>query len=550
MMAAASDKTAMAVALAMVGGVAIGAGAAAAYFMSEFSRAKPSVSAPATRPLPDSPELKAEQLSRNVQFFGENDQRRIEESFVVVIGVGGVGSHAAHMLARAGVGRLRLVDFDLVTLSSLNRHATATRADVGTPKVVALAQTLARIAPFVAVEAVAEMFEGSAAARLLGPSSSSAAAGPAAGRLPDVVLDCIDDKETKAQLLAYCKAHNLRVLSSLGAAGKSDPTRVHIADLSLVRRDPLGTALRYQLRKLGLLPRGTDEGRELLKGGKKKDKGGAGAGAGAATDDKEEKEEKEEEGTGKVALSGIPCVYSSELPRVRMLPLPMDTAKGETPADFGAVPGFRVRVIPVLGAMPAMFGQVMAAWTLCTLGGPAHALEPTAAPAMSYNAAFKLQSRYSQWETNMYKKHGGVLGVSGGISLDEVCFVVEESWKQRSPISNVRIGTRAVNMQLCRWRPWAGSVPSNLVLLVDEEAAALTAATLSPEFLALAAAVAEAAGTAAAQPKNAAAAQQLAAARAALESRFRTAAAGVVGGEEAVAAIQARLAWTAAQGWS
>lgn len=71
-------------------------------------------------------------------FFGEESfATRVRPAFVVVVGLGGVGSHAAHMLARSGVGRLRVIDFDQVTLSSLNRHAVATLADVGLPKVSA-----------------------------------------------------------------------------------------------------------------------------------------------------------------------------------------------------------------------------------------------------------------------------------------------------------------------------------------------------------------------------------------------------------------------------
>lgn len=69
------------------------------------------------------------------------------EPLVVVVGLGGVGSHAAHLLLRGGVRRLRLVDFDQVSLSSLNRHATAVRRDVGTPKSRAVRDQLLRIAP-------------------------------------------------------------------------------------------------------------------------------------------------------------------------------------------------------------------------------------------------------------------------------------------------------------------------------------------------------------------------------------------------------------------
>jgi hypothetical protein len=108
-----------------------------------------------------------EQLSRCSTFFGEAAFAKIRSAFVIVVGLGGVGapapcrccrrgctptrscprvacpgSHAAHMLARSGVRRMRLIDFDRVSLSSLNRHATAVRVDVSTPKSTALAAAI------------------------------------------------------------------------------------------------------------------------------------------------------------------------------------------------------------------------------------------------------------------------------------------------------------------------------------------------------------------------------------------------------------------------
>lgn len=79
-----------------------------------------------------------EQLTRNRQFFGARGQSQLATSLVVVVGLGGVGSHCATALLRSGVGRLRLVDFDQVSLSSLNRHAVAERKDVGIPKATCL----------------------------------------------------------------------------------------------------------------------------------------------------------------------------------------------------------------------------------------------------------------------------------------------------------------------------------------------------------------------------------------------------------------------------
>ncbi len=107
-------------------------------------------------------ELVREQLARNYAFLREDGVSRVRASSVVIVGCGGVGSWTAVMLARSGVAKLRLVDFDYVTLSSLNRHATATLADVGTPKVQCIARALRSIAPFVQVDPRVELWRGDA----------------------------------------------------------------------------------------------------------------------------------------------------------------------------------------------------------------------------------------------------------------------------------------------------------------------------------------------------------------------------------------------------
>ncbi|KAJ2402984.1 hypothetical protein GGF41_007490, partial [Coemansia sp. RSA 2531] len=160
-----------------------------------------------------------EQLARHYVFFGQEGMAKLRDSFVVVVGAGGVGSWAALMLLRSGVQRIRVIDFDQVTLSSLNRHAAATRANVGTPKVDALKQSFADIAPHAMVEARVALFSAETAADLLAGS-------------PDYVLDCIDNMDTKTDLLEFCKKHNLEVISAMGAGMKSDPSRVQIADIS------------------------------------------------------------------------------------------------------------------------------------------------------------------------------------------------------------------------------------------------------------------------------------------------------------------------------
>ncbi|KAL0284329.1 UNVERIFIED_CONTAM: tRNA threonylcarbamoyladenosine dehydratase [Sesamum angustifolium] len=163
-------------------------------------------------------EIVSEQLTRNIQFFGLEHQKKVVSSYVVVIGLGGVGSHAASMLLRSGVGKLLLVDFDQVSVSSLNRHAVATREDVGTPKALCLKKHFSTIFPECQVDAKVLLYDSSSEDEILSGQ-------------PDFVLDCIDNIDTKVALLAACTRRGLKVLSATGAGARADPTRIRVADL-------------------------------------------------------------------------------------------------------------------------------------------------------------------------------------------------------------------------------------------------------------------------------------------------------------------------------
>ena len=108
-----------------------------------------------------------EQLSQTIEFLGKERAEKMQNSFVIIVGAGGVGSWAALMLLRAGVKKIRIIDFDQVTLSSLNRHAVATLDDVGTPKVKAIKKHFEKIAPFVQVDSRIELFSKDTADELL-----------------------------------------------------------------------------------------------------------------------------------------------------------------------------------------------------------------------------------------------------------------------------------------------------------------------------------------------------------------------------------------------
>ena len=183
-----------------------------------------------------------EMLSRHEAFFGAAGHDRVRGATVVVFGLGGVGSHCAVMLARAGVAALRLVDFDHVSLSSLNRHAVATLDDVGSPKARVLADHVAKVAPFVAVEGLPQMVTAACAEAMLAPVH---------GRPVDLVVDCIDDVETKAALLETCCRLNIKALSAMGAGAKADPTKLCVAPLADAVHDPLAVKLRWKLRQRG-----------------------------------------------------------------------------------------------------------------------------------------------------------------------------------------------------------------------------------------------------------------------------------------------------------
>jgi hypothetical protein len=109
-----------------------------------------------------------EQLSKNTAFLGQDGADKVRDSFVIVVGAGGVGSWAALMLMRSGVKRIRIIDFDQVTLSSLNRHAVATLEDVGTPKVRCIKTHFKQIAPFVEVEDCIDLLNADNVDSLLG----------------------------------------------------------------------------------------------------------------------------------------------------------------------------------------------------------------------------------------------------------------------------------------------------------------------------------------------------------------------------------------------
>jgi tRNA A37 threonylcarbamoyladenosine dehydratase len=162
--------------------------------------------------------MKQHRLSRMELLVGEAGMTRLAGASVAVFGIGGVGSYAAEALARAGVGRLTLVDFDDICLTNINRQIHALDGTIGRPKVQVMAERCRSINPQAQIEPVKAFYEAANSAELL-------------DRGFDYVLDCIDHITAKLHLIQNCKERKLPVISSMGAANKLNPTKIAVAEL-------------------------------------------------------------------------------------------------------------------------------------------------------------------------------------------------------------------------------------------------------------------------------------------------------------------------------
>ncbi|MCK4536278.1 MAG: tRNA threonylcarbamoyladenosine dehydratase, partial [Desulfuromonadales bacterium] len=147
---------------------------------------------------------------------------------------------AAEALIRGGIGRITLVDHDLVEATNINRQIQALDETIGQPKAEAMARRCKAINPAVSAEAVQARYGAETAERLLHQSF-------------DYVLDCIDQVTAKLHLIESCLERSLPIISSMGAANKLDPTGVLVADLSETHKCGLARIMRKELRRRGIV---------------------------------------------------------------------------------------------------------------------------------------------------------------------------------------------------------------------------------------------------------------------------------------------------------
>ncbi len=171
--------------------------------------------------------------------IGKNGIERLRGARVIVFGVGGVGGYAVEALARAGVGKIELVDSDTVAPSNLNRQIIATARSIGVDKVEAMKQRIVDINPDAEVTTY-KLFYSQETAPVFDFSRY------------DYILDCIDSVSSKLELITRASESGVPIISAMGAGNKLDPTRFRVSDISKTHTDPLSRVIRTELKRRGI----------------------------------------------------------------------------------------------------------------------------------------------------------------------------------------------------------------------------------------------------------------------------------------------------------
>lgn len=190
----------------------------------------------------NSPLTDSRRFAGIARLYGSAAFERFQKAHVCVIGIGGVGTWAAEALARSAIGRLTLIDLDMIAESNTNRQIHALGDDFGRAKVEAMAARAQAINPALIVHQVEDFVTPENVAELLAPRF-------------DFVLDAIDDTRAKVAIAAFCRDRDLPLVTAGAAGGKTDPTMIAVDDLARTTQDALLSRLRQQLRKHHAFPR-------------------------------------------------------------------------------------------------------------------------------------------------------------------------------------------------------------------------------------------------------------------------------------------------------
>ena len=352
-------------------------------------------------------QLLKEQLKRNYEFFGEEEMEKIKNSYVCVVGLGGVGSHAVMTLIRSGVQRIRVIDYDTVTLSSLNRHAFAIREDVGLFKTQVVKEFCKKIFPLTVIEDVDDALTDETKDKYLSGI--------------DYVIDCIDDLNNKCSLLNYCIDKKIPVISSMGAGARLNPFMIRISDLNSINGEPIARRLRqlYKKRYNTSMP------------------------------------------------NGIKCVFSIEK-TTRGLTEMQDHQK-ENKENYQINENERIRTIPVFASIPAMFGQSLAAVLLCDLSGEKafdlyNEKEEEEEKKIGMLGEFEIVKLITQFKEEESKRRKIDLKEFDKLDYEDYIEIAKK-YNYRSTISK-----KVSKLIFAIWNPEIGLTKENIVIMMRSEA--------------------------------------------------------------------------------
>ena len=176
--------------------------------------------------------------SRTEALIGKDAIKKLASKHVTIVGTGGVGGYTTIMLARAGVEKFKLIDFDDVSPSNVNRQIVAFQSTIGRKKVYVLKEMLLGINPNMVVEVCPTRLTNENLESLIGET--------------DVIIDAIDSVKDKIALIVYSKKNNINIISAMGAGNRYDMPSFKLVDIFSTSDDGLAKVVRKGLREAGI----------------------------------------------------------------------------------------------------------------------------------------------------------------------------------------------------------------------------------------------------------------------------------------------------------
>ena len=180
-------------------------------------------------------------LERTELLIKEQGIEKLQQSQVLIVGLGGVGAFAAEFIVRAGVGNLTIVDGDTVSETNINRQLPALHNTIGKAKTEIMAERLKNINPSLQLTVITEFLTPERAWDIITPTY-------------DYVIDCIDTISPKLNLIRSAKRKKVKIVSCMGAGGRTDPSQIKVADLMKTYNCPLAKFIRKRALLIARCP--------------------------------------------------------------------------------------------------------------------------------------------------------------------------------------------------------------------------------------------------------------------------------------------------------